>query len=309
MKPLPRSGLALALLSIGLVATGCRSKLMAGPMPYRGEVPEAPVPTFDSPEATVVRHSDPVSVRRPGAVGSYPLTFYRKKERLGVGGVVECGGGGTAELYWPGTITSVVVANESVLVLGNPELDEPLFRFRAIEHARMVIGPGSRAGLPGGAEVLGDPADGTGPLILKRMQPRVVRLTNAAESKAWIHFREAVLEVGPSEAVDLPILDDSAPRPVDPATVTLEEGGIDLAVVGNVELQTGAGTPAGARLRAVEPASLKALGVRVDLPAGGEAVFSSLERRGPVREASEAGAATGSAEAPPEEAAAEPRTP
>ena len=36
-------------------------------------------------EVVVLRHGDPVSVRRPGAVAGFPLSFYQKRMRVGSG--------------------------------------------------------------------------------------------------------------------------------------------------------------------------------------------------------------------------------
>ena len=127
-------GLAV-LFHVALMGSACIQELqrLPGPLPpleqpepLRDVPPPADVSTL---EALVQRHSDPVWIRRPGALDGYPLPFYRKRERVTAGTVVRTGYGGRAELIWPGDASNVVLFDHGVVLVANPELDEMLVEF------------------------------------------------------------------------------------------------------------------------------------------------------------------------------------
>ena len=102
--------LGAALLATGLGA--CNTQRVPAPM----DRPEGFLPVglgtdyVPGPqEVVVLRHGDPVSVRRPGSIAGFPLTFHQKRLRVGSGGFVLSGRGGRAEVLWPGTDRKSVV--------------------------------------------------------------------------------------------------------------------------------------------------------------------------------------------------------
>jgi hypothetical protein len=110
-------------------------------------------------------------------------------------------------------------------------------------------------------------------------------LTTQSGRSGLLRFRDVALELGPGEAVDLPLVSSgSAPRRSEPEPLALERGGLRLLVSGAVESLAAERT---AQVRATEDALLEALGVRIELEAGDVATFSSMQRRTPSEESSE----------------------
>lgn len=230
------------------------------------------------PVTTVTRHADPVEIRRPGALDAFPMRFWDKMQRVAAGTEIRTRAGGRAELTWPGDATTVVLSDGGSLVLGDPALGEPLVRLLEVTHARLSLTPEDRIGLPGGAELRGDDEVAAGPFVLRRTAVELVRLTNQSGRTGLLRFRDVALELGPGEAVDLPLVASSAPARSEREPLALERGGLRLAVSGSVESLAGERT---AQVRASEDALLEALGVRIELEAGDVATLSSMQRRTP----------------------------
>lgn len=276
--------LRLSLVACAALAA-CRSpQAIPGPMFYEDAATEAArggVP--GTLEAQVVRHSDPVYVRRPGSDSGFPLAFYRKKERMRSGGSILVGEGGRAELLWTGDETSVVLFDHAVVFLGEPSRDEPIVTLRSLTQARLVLMPKDRMVLMGGAVLRGDSEETTGPFVVDRIRTEFLRLTNQSKLGARVEFREENIDLGPGDSIDLPILaEGTAPLPVDPFRTRVGAGGMELVVTGEVGAEPMPG--AGVRVRAGEPTVVSGLGVRVTLDPGEEAVFGPLEERPPLGE-------------------------
>ena len=224
----------------------------------------------------VTRHADPVEIRHPGGLDSFPMRFWDKTGKFAPGTEVRTRAGGHAELGWEGDATSIVLAGDGALVLGDPSAGQPLVRFLHLTHARLSLTPEDLVVLPGGAELRGDDEAAAGPFVLRRTAPEIVRLTNQSRRSGLLRYRDVALELAPGEGVDLPLLDNSAPLGGDREPVAIERGGLDLFVSGSVESRAGERT---AQVLAEEEALLQGLGVRVALQAGERATFSSRQRR------------------------------
>jgi len=268
-----------AVLLTGLlgVAAACQSNTqrLAGPLPLPEEPEYEHTDRVRAPRAVLHRHSDPVWLRPPGAPDDFPLPFYRKRERVAVGAGVRTGYGGRAELLWLDDASSMTLFDECHVVLGDPEIDEPLVRFLEVSRALLTLTPEDRIGLPGGAILRGDPIEPSGPFHLERWAPEYLRLTNQSKRPALISFREADLELAPGDSLEFPWLEDSSPRVTDPALLHLTAEGIEFDFLGKVERSNEAG---GVVVRALSPSQVSSLGVEVGLGAGEEAVFSHLTR-------------------------------
>jgi len=238
------------------------------PEPLRDVPPPADVSTL---EALVQRHSDPVWIRRPGALDGYPLPFYRKRERVTAGTVVRTGYGGRAELIWPGDASNVVLFDHGVVLVANPELDEMLVEFLTVTRALIHLTPEDRVLLPGGSVLRGDPVEPSGPFQLEHFSPEYLRLINQTKRPARLLYRESEIELGPGESIDLPRLSDTAPRPPHPAREELQGG--KFSIVGRVEPRIEGGS---VRLKAVRPSEVSAQGIQVRLAPSDEVRFQEL---------------------------------
>ncbi len=239
--------------------------------------PEGPPGTL---ETVVIRHADPVQVSPGGGLGSYPLTFYRKRERLDSGSWVICGAGGRAELFWPGDASSVVLFDEGVVEIGEPLRDEPLVHLRSVSHARLMLTPEDRVKLTGGAILRGDPVYPSGPFVVERLRNDILRVTNQSKRPSLVTYRDAKLDLGPGDAVDLPILaSGSTPRLEFESPQRFEAQGFGVEIEGDVELVEEIGAQSKIHLQASGPTRLRANGTVVRLETGEEAVFLGLDRR------------------------------
>jgi hypothetical protein len=272
MSARPARYLLLALLLA--LASACRStQRVAGPLGSARETP-AQRPALDATRALVVRHSDPVLIRRAGSKGTFPLAHYRKRERLESGGWVLTGAGGRAELIWPGVESSLVLFDEGAVVLGDSAHDQPLVSMRSITRARLILTPLDRVELLGGAILRGDESEASGPFVVERFAPSLLRVLNQSKLDGRILFREEVLELRAGDAIHLAIPGDgSAPIALDPDLVALEAGGLDLSLLGELRPSE---EPAGVRVRAESQGEAYALGVQVSLNPGEQALFSRL---------------------------------
>ncbi len=212
-----------------------RIQRVPGPLPPLGE--ETPVgPEVSAIEALVQRHSDPVWIRRPNALDDYPLPFYRKRERVTAGTVIRTGFGGRAELIWPGDASNIVLFDHGAVRVANPETDDMLVQFLAVSRSLIYLTPEDRVLLPGGSILRGDPGEPSGPFQLEKINPQYLRLTNQTKRPALLQYREAEIELGPGESIDLPRLSDTSPRSPHPAIEELLGG--KVRIVGRVEPTT-----------------------------------------------------------------------
>ncbi|QDU67412.1 hypothetical protein [Engelhardtia mirabilis] len=278
--PVQTSPAALVLAALAVLA-GCNTQRWPGPMTPT-VVPLPPGEGADIQpgleEVFVVRHADPVQLRRTGATAGFPLRFYNKKERIGAGAWVLSGAGGKAELFWPRDGISIILFEEGAAVVGERDRDEPVATLARITRARLMLTPGARVALEGGAVVHGDDDESSGPFLLQRLATGdVLRLKNQAKHTAYVEYRDGLLPVGPGQAVDLPILDAGAAPFNSPASgLRVEEGGVGLVIEGPAELVQPAGRPGGATVEASGPARIAAQGVRVRLGPGVRARFTDL---------------------------------
>lgn len=229
-------------------------------------------------EVFVVRHADPVQLRRTGATAGFPLRFYNKKERIGAGAWVLSGAGGKAELFWPRDGISIFLFEEGAAVVGERDRDEPVATLARVTRARLMLTPGARVALEGGAVVRGDEVENSGPYLISRLATGdILRLRNQAKHTAYVEYRDGILGVGPGQAVDLPILAvGAAPFGAPAAGLRAEEDGVALVIEGPAEVVAPAGAPGGATVESTGPARIAALGVRVRLRPGLRARFTDL---------------------------------
>lgn len=264
-----------AVLAVLLVA--CQTHRWPPPM----EGLEVPVEGLDDlanaggpQEVSVLRHSDPVQIRRAGANSAFPLQFFSKRERVRSGGMVLTGLGGRAEVLWPVVGTSVVLFDEGACLIGEPNRGEPTASFLVLSRAVLQINPGDRIELLGGA-ILRCQSDGvTGPFVLERLHPEILRIRNQTKSPATVAYREETLTLSPGQLVDLPLLgDDNAPFSVDPDLVALSGGGIELMAKGPLERTE---RPGALRVTGQGPVQVQGQGVTLDLASGEAAFFTRL---------------------------------
>ena len=233
-------------------------------------------------EASVVRHSDGVRIQRPGANASSPLSFWRKKVRLGPGGRVFTNAGGRAELVWVGDASSVLLMGAAGLALGDHRRDEPLVRFFEVSRARLFLTPEDRIELPGGAILRGDPTYPSGPFGLELIGPEILRIKNQSKREARIDYRTAALPLGAGDEIDLPLLTfGTSPVDPDPSSTRVETGIVDFVFTGRVEW-----TPAEGRVRvtAQEESEIEALGLRIHLSPGQQVLLAPPEAYEPAPE-------------------------
>lgn len=271
---------ALALGFLVVVASGCvRTQKWPGPM--QAEVD--PLPPGDADlhlpgpeEVTVVRHADPVKIRPAGTASGIPMTFYNKRTRMRSGGQVVVSPGGRAEVLWPGG-TSIVMFGRGVGWIGAPSRGEAIFDFREIERARLELHEGDQVRLLGGALLSG----ASGPYLLERTAAGTLWIHNQSRGQVAIAFRDDAFELGPGQAVYLPLLSSSGdPFGSDQALRKVSGPGFSVAVHGDfepVEDETGV------RLRGgpgVSEREAHGLGVRVQVGAGEVVRFGGLESNG-----------------------------
>ncbi|MEW6072316.1 MAG: hypothetical protein AB1726_06910 [Planctomycetota bacterium] len=267
---------AALLLAAGLGACASPQRV-PGPMPLPAEVEGAAeeAPAGEGAELTVVRHSDEVAVQYPGAPAGSRLTYWRKRARLSPGGRVITSAAGRAELLWPGDSSSVVMMGAGVAAIGDPRRDEPFVRFLEVSRALLQLTPEDRVELPGGAILRGDPAVASGPFSLELVAPEILRVRNQSTLGARIAYRAALLDLGPGDEVDLPLLaSGTAPRDPDPAARRVETGIVDFVFTGRVEWTVVDGR---IRVRAEEASELEVLGLRVRLAPGEEILLGPPE--------------------------------
>ncbi|MSR63273.1 MAG: hypothetical protein EXS08_12595 [Planctomycetes bacterium] len=276
-----------ALVSVSAAAALCaclsgNAQRLPGPLLLPTEPAALSAAPSGVPAVTVQRDSDPVWVRRPGERGDVELPFYKKRERLASGTLVRTGAGGRAELLWSPDATALVLFDEGRLTLGDVERGEPLVRFHSLTHALLTLTPEDRIELLGGARLSGDASEPTGPILLECVPGAILRVTNQSKRSAQIAFRDARLELGPGESIDVPVL-ASGGAPLDSSEPQrLEVFGQPVLVQGRTERSDEAD---GVRLTALEPTRVHGFGIEAVLEAQQSLRFSGLARISPAKTA------------------------
>lgn len=275
MIPLHR----LVPLACGCLATACipYPQRVPGPLvpPAGAEPPALAAGPAADENVTVLRFSDPVFVRRPGARDDFILPFYAKRERVGAGSLVRTGAGGRAEILYSPDASSFVLFDEARVTLGDPERDQPLVSFHSVTRALLTLTPEDRVELVGGALLSGAREGVTGPVLLEAWRGDILRVTNQSKVDVSIEMRDRVLPVAPGETLDLPLLSTgTSPTPAEAEPERLElEGGRTALFHGALEREADA-VPAW--LAARGPVAIRSLGLTVTLAAGERVRFSGL---------------------------------
>ncbi len=276
-RPALRGAGAVVALACALLAPACIFDARRYPGPVEAEV--LPLPPGAEPlmqrgpeEVLVMRHSDPVQVRPAGSAGAYPLTFYSKRVRINAGSAVFVAPGGRAEILWPNG-TSLVLSDESVGLIGSPSRGQPIFLLASTDHATLQLVPGDEVMLQGGAILTGE----SGPYVLDRLYADILRVHNQSKGTLEIAYRDAIFELGPGHAVDLPLL-EAGSVPLDPVGFRrIPATGFEVGVRGDARSEV-QGTAL--LLSAGEPAEVDALGLRLRLAAGEEVLLDGLAPQG-----------------------------
>lgn len=223
-------------------------------------------------EVLVVRHADPVRVRPAGRTGGYPLAFHQKNARLHAGSSVSVAPGGRAEVLWDDG-TSILISDRGFGLVGSPSRGEPLFLFADVERAWIDLSGEEQIDLVGGSRL----SASSGPIVLERVRPDVVRVKNQSKKPARIAFREELVELDPGQAVDLPLL-TAGGAPLKSATSADLVPGPGFTVLASGSVQTDADDRR-VRVVAVGEHEVRGLGVRVRLAQGEEVEFAGLGPR------------------------------
>lgn len=270
-----KASVPIALACTSLFWSGCLRlhQRVPGPIGHGAAGDETSPARMAGDEFPVVvqRDSDPVWIRRPGESADYALPFYRKRERIAPGSRVRTGAGGRAEVLWSGDASAVILFDKGALSVGDPEVDEPMVRFHSLTHALVSMTPEDRFTLPGGALLRGDPAQPTALLLLEEAGAELVRLTNQSKLMVRVSYRELELDLSPGESIDLPVPSfGSAPLVPGPEPVVLGPEALAAELVGRAESSESAG---GLLLRPAEDCEVEALGIRLRLAPGDQALF------------------------------------
>lgn len=290
------------LLLLTLVGSGCFAQTQRYPTIMQPVVDPLPPGTMDlhpvgPEEVLIVRIADPVHVRRPGEASSYPLYFYSKQSRMSAGTWVFSGAGGRLEVLYPGN-SSIMLYGLCSGVVGSESRGEPIFFFRQLERARIVLQEGQQVRLLAGVVLT---ADG-GPFVIERPTRDIMRVRNRSSSTGRIAYREEIFHLDPGHVIDLPLLEGlgGAPQQADPGFQTMLAGAAPLRLRGDLEILPQ--DPRGTRIRANGDHELRGLGLRVRLDPGDEILFSDLSVVTPgVRPIGARAAAPELVEAPPAE--------
>ncbi len=242
--------------------------LEALPESLPGELPSSQA------EASVVRHSGPVRVQRPGAPSAFDLLFFRKRERALPRSAVEVGRSGRAEVIWGEGEGSLVLFDEARALLGDPSRGEALATLEDLSRAQVHLPPGAWIGLPGGAELWGDAAERSGPFRCERLGQALLRVKNESRWTARVVLRGFELTLSPLEAIDVPILSGSSPSGT--GGTPWEVGGSLVEVYGEASAQGSAGE---LQVVARGASAVEGLGVRVRLAGGEELALRPLSPR------------------------------
>lgn len=178
-------------------------------------------------------------------------------------------------MIWPGDASNVVLFDNGAVRITNPETDEVLLEFLAVSRCLLHLTPEDRVVLPGGSLLRGDAVQPSGPFLLEKLGAQCLRLTNQSKLSALLRYREAEVELVPGESVDLPRLQDTAPRSDHPASEQLLGGRI--RIVGRVQPFVGQGV---VRLDATRPTEIFSQGIRIRLAPEEEVLLGGLSTTG-----------------------------
>lgn len=287
---LPLRFAAAALLAAGLgVLPGCYIDTQRYPGVLRPSKRPLPPGARDSftrgpEEAYVVRHSDLVSVRKAETMQTVALRWYDRSTEVPAGSWVYTGPKGFAEVLLPGA-TEVQLRGNCAGVVGSESRRDPIFTFVSVADGSVRFGESGRVQLPGGALLEAD----NGLFVLEMVEPKVLRVANRSGRPGTVAYREEVMQLKPSETVDLALLDvGTAPFELDPDTRDLVTDGGPVQLRGDVDVLTSSD---GARMRAVGDSEIMGYGLVIRLDPGDEILLEGLgstdERRAAVESAIE----------------------
>lgn len=287
---LPLRIAAAALLAAGLgVLPGCYIDTQRYPGVLRPSKRPLPPGARDSftrgpEEAYVVRHSDLVSVRKAETMQTVALRWYDRSTEVPAGSWVYTGPKGFAEVLLPGA-TEIQMRGNCAGVVGSESRRDPIFTFVSVADGSVRFGEPGRVQLPGGALLEAD----NGLFVLEMVEPKVLRVANRSGRPGTVAYREEVLQLKPSETVDLALLDvGTAPFELDPDTRDLVTDGGPVQLRGDVDVLTSSD---GARMRAVGDSEIMGYGLVIRLDPGDEILLEGLgstdERRAAVESAIE----------------------
>lgn len=259
---------AVLLAGAGLVLAGCfvDTQRLPGPMP--GVVDPLPPGSLElyppGPEQVlVIRHADPVQVRPAGMSSSFPMHFYRKQERVNAGSWVFSGAGGRLEVFWPDGATARFFGTATAIV-GSPARGEASLIVRDVDKLSITLTEGRQIELVGGSVLVSD----TGPFVVERIRPDILRIHNASKGVGRLAFREERIDLDPGNVLDLPLLPgggDPVARP--PGFQRVDTAGGPVEVRGDVDVER---EEVGTRILVRGEHEVRGLGQRVRLGEGEE---------------------------------------
>jgi len=242
-----------------------------GPMEQRANLPPGSRDDYpEGPEVVlIVRHADPVEVRRAGLPQGTPMAFYDKRARVHSGSWVHSGSGGRAEVIWPHG-TSVLLLGYGTGIIGSTSRGEPTFILREMSSVRLEPAREERIELLGGAMLVVS----RGPIVIARVRDDILELRNQSDADATVEFRDETLVIEPGEVVDLALLSSGA-RPTARARSyeRVEGAGFSLDVAGEVESRAEGDIVV---LVASGPTEIEGLGVRISVRADERVTFHGL---------------------------------
>ena len=229
-----------------------------------------------------MRHSDSVSVRKAETMQTVALRWYDRTTEVPAGSWIYTGPKGFAEVLLPGA-TEVQMRGNGAGVVGSESRRDPIFTFVSVVDASVRFGESGRVQLPGGALLEAD----NGLFVLEMVGPKVLRVANRSGRPGIVAYREDLLQLKPSETVDLALLDvGTAPFEVDPDTRDLVTDGGRVQLRGDVDVLT---SHDGARMRAAGDSEIMGYGLVIRLDPGDEILLEGLgsadERRAAVQSA------------------------
>ena len=259
----------LHLLGLALCAllTGCFINTQRFPKPMKSPdvLPEGAANLFERgpEEAFVVRHSDPVQIRRPGEVSSFPMNFYNKTARVNAGSWVQSGAGGKVEVLYSGE-TNLTMLGRGTAVLGSSARGEPVALFLEMDKARITLGPEEYVRLLGGAVLSG----AGGPYVIDHPKDEILTVTNRSKVELAVAFREERIILAPGEVVHLPLLEGSGGGPIEADPAFDLVAGTDLSVLARGDVEVLTRSPQAVEMRVTGPHELRGLGLVLRLDPG-----------------------------------------
>ena len=260
---------SLQLLALGacLALSGCFINTQRFPKPMKGPdpLPNGAADLFERgpEEVFVVRHSDPVQLRRPGEVASFPMNFYNKTARVNAGSWVQSGAGGRVELLYSGE-TNLTLLGRGTAVLGSPARGEPVALFLELDKARITLGADEYVRLLGGAVLSGV----GGPFVVDHSREGILEVTNRSKSTVTVAFREERIVLAPGEIVHLPLLEGSGGGPIEQDPAFVPVGGTELFVTARGEVEVLKSSPKALEMQVNGPHEIRGLGLVLRLDPG-----------------------------------------